>query len=81
MTLKEIFEELEIAEKIKVPTKPARKGIQNTVFHFDPEVQTVENMRSYAAFGQSGSSASHLLNHVLQPGDVFLFSVLLRKPF
>lgn len=83
MTLKEIFDELEITEKINVPTKPVRKGIKNTKFHFDPEIQTVENMRSYGAFGQSNcsGSASHLLKHGLQVGDVFLFFGSFKKTF
>ena len=81
LTLKEIFEQLEIAEKIKVPSKPAKKGLVNTVFHFDPELQTVRNMRSYAAFGQCDKASSHLLSHGLKSGDVFLFFGSFKKTF
>lgn len=80
MSLKDIFDELEISDKIKMPSDSAQKGLQNiNKFHFDPEIQTVENMRSYAAFGQSGSASSHLLNNGLQPGDVFLFFGTFKK--
>ena len=81
ISLKELFEQLGIAEKINIPSTSARKGLNNTVFHFDPELQTVENMRSYAAFGQSDKASSHLLSHGLQAGDVFLFFGSFKKTF
>ena len=81
LSLKEIFNQLGISEKINIPSNPARKGLSNTVFHFDPELQTIENMRSYAAFGQSDKASSHLLSHGLQTGDVFLFFGSFKKTF
>lgn len=81
LSLKEIFEQLGIDEKINIPSTPARKGLNNTVFHFDPELQEVENMRSYAAFGQSDKASSHLLSHGLDKGDVFLFFGSFKKTF
>src|SRR5574344_3026579 len=81
LSLKEIFNQLGISDKINIPSNPARKGLSNTVFHFDPELQTIENMRSYAAFGQSDKASSHLLSHGLQTGDVFLFFGSFKKTF
>ena len=74
---------------------PCRKGMKwefkgekhRTVFHYDPQIQDVlqkisdsnEIQNNYAAFGQSGAAASHLLNYKkgiregIQKDDVFLF--------
>ena len=58
-----------------------------TVFHYDPQIQEViqkniydpekkitrDIQNDYAAFGQSGAAASHLLKQKINKGDLFLF--------
>lgn len=78
LSLKDIFVQLGIADKIRL----SGKGIANAddvKFHFDPEIQSVENIRSYAAFGQSGAASSHLLSKGIESGDVFLFFGTFKK--
>lgn len=79
LSLKDIFEQLGITDKINVPSEPKSKGLENTVFHFDPEVQEIEDGRTYVAFGQRGAASSHLLSNGINAGDVFLFFGTFKK--
>ncbi|MBQ9237887.1 MAG: hypothetical protein IJ191_01005 [Treponema sp.] len=79
LSLKDIFEQLGIVDKINVPSEPNHKGIENTVFHFDPEIQEIEGGRVYATFDQSGAASSHLLSNGIGAGDVFLFFGIFKK--
>lgn len=96
LSLEEIFEQLKIIDSINIPefsqngekVAPRRKGIKEqiidgikykTVFHYDPEVPKIGY--DYAAFGQSGAAASHLLSKGIDHGDVFLFFGTFLKTF
>ena len=47
--------------------------IEDTIFHYDPQIQEIDGGNNYAALGQSGAAASHLLNENIEKGDIFLF--------
>lgn len=79
INLKILFDNLGISPKIKVSSKPPRKGLENTVFHFDPEVQRVEGGRNIAAFGQREQATSLLKSKKIGKDDVFLFFGTFRK--
>ena len=95
LSLEEFFKQLKIVDTINVPEfsqngkkAPRRKGIKEqvindikykTVFHYDPQVP--KPGYDYAAFGQSGAAASHLLSKKIGKGDVFLFFGTFLKTF
>ena len=80
LTLAEIFTQLHFKEdKIKIAGE--KQSFKNTIFHYDPAIQTIydtngneiKGHHGYAAFGQSKAAAGHLLNEKIQKGDIFLF--------
>lgn len=80
LTLAEIFTQLQFKEnKIKVAGK--KQLFNETIFHYDPAIQTINDtngnetrgLHGYAAFGQSKAAAGHLLNKGIKEGDIFLF--------
>ncbi len=95
LSLEEIFKQLKIIDNINIPEfsqnrkviVPRRKGMEwdynsekhRTVFHYDPQVPKIGY--DYAAFGQSGAAATHLLSKEISCGDVFLFFGTFLKTF
>ncbi|MBR5916195.1 MAG: hypothetical protein IKZ57_07095 [Spirochaetia bacterium] len=80
LTLAEIFSQLHFKEdKIKIAGE--KQSFKNTIFHYDPAIQTIydtdgnetRGLHGYAAFGQSKAAAGHLLNKGIKEGDIFLF--------
>lgn len=61
-------------DEIKNPANGSKKTkIVDSIFHYDPQIQKIVDGNDYAAFGQSGAAAGHLLNQEIRRGDVFLF--------
>ncbi len=87
LTLEKIFKELNITE-IYVPEKDTKtkknytkRKVEDIIFHYDPQIPMIKDSNSYAAFGQSGAAASHLLSKKIDKGDVFLFFGTFLKTF
>ena len=77
-----LIDKLNKSKDKKIIKKPDKKTkIEETIFHYDPAIQetydenrkNIKGHHGYAAFGQSGAAAGHLLNQKICRDDVFLF--------
>ena len=84
--LKDLFNQLDITNKIKFQEKSKTRIFTENKFHLDPEVFITSEIRkkqNYAAFGQSGPAAGALLDKSdpLEKDDVFLFFGTFQRTF